>query len=93
MRFKPLEKNNLPSPTSYEKNDLKLSSRLASPNLTFAKDQKQKSFVETQIKAKNFVPGPAAYNPDRGFKIITSGLSRSYRWLNYYYLFYNKFNL
>lgn len=47
VRFKPLEKNNLPSPTSYEKNDLKLSSRLTSPNLTFAKDQKQKSFVET----------------------------------------------
>jgi len=63
VRFKPL-KTTLPSPTSYDKNDMRLSYRQSIPNVTFTKEI-GKNYMDRHLKAKTFVPSPNSYDISR----------------------------
>lgn len=78
MRFKPLEKDNSPSPTTYVKNDLRLSYRQTSPKIAFTQE-KGKTYMETHLKAKKFLPAPSSYDVTRAQKYITLGARSSYK--------------
>jgi len=75
-RFKPLVKNDLPSPVSYNPKDALTHFRATVS--AFPKGR-VKNFVDQQIKAKNFVPSPNSYDVDRARRFITLGARTSYR--------------
>ncbi len=78
VRFKPLEKDDSPSPTTYVKNDTRLSYRQTSPKVAFSLE-KDKNYMDTHLRAKNFVPGPNSYDINRARKFITLGARSSYK--------------
>jgi|LauGreDrversion4_2_1035121.scaffolds.fasta_scaffold531624_1 hypothetical protein len=78
IRFKPLEKDNSPSPATYVKNDRRLSYRESSPKVAFPQE-KGKSYMDNHLRAKKFVPGPDSYDINRASKFITLGARSSYK--------------
>jgi len=78
VRIKPIVKNDLPSPCSYNPQDLRQSYRERTVVLPFNKEKKC-SFAETYSKKKSFVPSPSVYNTEKCFDKITIGARRSYK--------------
>ena len=79
-RFKPLEKSDLPSPTSYNiLEDKKKSFKLAKA--------KNIRFVDEIIQRKKNIPGPQTYDTAKADRWISTGTGKSYKWkvfLNYF---------
>jgi hypothetical protein len=76
IRFKPLVKNDKPSPVTYNPKDVITRERAAIT--AFPKDR-VKNFLEQHVKAKSFLPSPNSYNIDKAHNYITLGARSSYR--------------
>ncbi|CDW81465.1 UNKNOWN [Stylonychia lemnae] len=73
-----IEKNDLPSPTTYN------------PNESFNQTQTRQSivkihkgtilkFIDNYAKSRKFVPGAGTYNPDSCYNLITKGASKGWK--------------
>ena len=75
IRFKPDKRTDM-SPTLYKPSE-KLT-KPKNPNYSLEKSP-LRNFISRHTNAKNFVPSPVQYNPDKADKIITLGARRGYK--------------
>lgn len=79
-RFPKIEKNDLPSPTSYD--HLGVHKKISPSSISFGIPKgKFDKFTVTEIKKRSKVPPVGAYDITKSDKLITKGVHKSYKWL------------
>ena len=78
IRFKPLKKSDNPDMGTYKPTIDVLSSRPKAQDTKFSK-ARPRNYIDNHVRAKNFMPSPAAYDISKADRVVTLGARSSYK--------------